>query len=137
MFEKPDTRIIHRPGECSDMCSVVGHYILEELLELPKPRYHRYQDPATKVNRVVVSNTEDEPDRSYLGRWEDSGWSIMIEPKLTKEEWGEYARHGAKTWNPTIEDWDVNIAMTLLKLLFPRHTLTILIPKPIKKKKEQ
>lgn len=100
------------------------------------PRYNRYQDPANKVNRVVVEQlTEAIPDdHSYLGRWVDSGWSIMIEPKLTDKQWREFNSRADCVYNPEIEDYDVNIAMRLLSLLFPRHILAILVPKPIKKK---
>jgi hypothetical protein len=102
------------------------------------PSYHRYLDPAEKV-RVSSEQTETPlpTDRSYLGRWEDSGWSIQIEPKLTDEQWSQFKLYSGLMWNPTIEEFDVNLAMKLLALLFPRHLFTILIPKPIRKKKER
>lgn len=98
----------------------------------------RYLDPANKISLSGESTESVLPDdRSYLGRFADNGWSIMIEPKLTKEEWDSYSRYGHLTWNSLIDQWDINLALKLLGRLFPRHRFTILLPEPPDKKREK
>lgn len=76
-----------------------------------------------------VPNAPAEQDCSWLGRWSDVGWAIRIEPRLTKEQWGQYSARSSEGWDETVRRYDPLKTMEVLLSLFPTHSFAVMWPR--------
>lgn len=95
------------------------------------PGFVGYKDPASQVNRPVGRG---DGNCSWLGRFEDNGWSIQITPRLTREQWNlfaidadDYREDGTSGY------YALDLAFLHLREMFPDHTLVPHCPPPEKK----
>lgn len=91
-----------------------------------KAAHRQYRDP---MDKVATPET-----RSYLGRFSENGWSIMIVPALSDAEWEQYSLRSDQAWDSAIRDYSITKAFNLLRELFPNRELRSLMPAPTKEK---
>lgn len=97
----------------------------------PAERFATHQDlqDGTLVRRPVggerlfTSDGRSIPTKSWLGRFAEQGWSVMIQPGLTPEQWMAYSQRADETYNELMGNFDPARAYTLLADLFPNHAL--------------
>ena len=66
---------------------------------------------------------------SWLGRWQDNGWAIRIEPKLDSHDWDRYIRRAEESWSVSLGNYDPLVSLRILGDIFPERTVSIVWPR--------
>lgn len=87
--------------------------------------------PGANTNYQKSSEVEVPPagECSWLGRFQDAGWSVRIHPRLNDSQWKVFGERAEETWDATRFAYDPVKSLELLGELFPRHTLALMWPK--------
>jgi len=82
-----------------------------------------------RKGEAVPAQDKGELMHSWLGRWQDVGWSIRITPRLTETQWEKYGARAQECWDSERLTYDAQKSLELLNALFPTHALSLTWPK--------
>lgn len=89
----------------------------------------RFKDPVNKRRSEPVGARAADDACSWLGQWSGVGWSIRIEPKLTRAQWDQYTPRAEECWSETARNYDPLKTLELLASLFPTHQCSVMWPR--------